>query len=369
MLQYGIIGGGRGSFIADVHIRGLEATRKARLTAGCFSRDPQKASEAAAAYQVDAERSYQTYEDMARKEGARPDGIRFVVIAAPNHIHFPCAKVFLENGISVACDKPVTFSAQEAEALRTLAREKGLLFCVTYTYSGLPALRHIRKLITDGVLGNIRMVAGENVQDWLAGDLSRSDIAPWRMEPEYAGKSNCLADIGSHVEFAAHFTTQLVPERVCCQLDCCGQVLDCNASVMVQYHGGAKGIYWATQVAFGNDNGMRLRIYGDQGSVEWANEQPEIFYLTLAGQPTMRIVKGKQYDTPDYCWKSRLPSGHTEGWYYAFADIYDGFLAALQGDANAYYPSIDDGVRGMRFIDACCESDRAGGVWTETGMD
>ena len=363
MIPYGIIGGSRGSFIADVHVRALEFTRKARLTAACFSRSREKSAEAAAYYQIPAERTYASYEEMAIAEAARPDGIRFVVIAAPNHVHFPCAKAFLEQGISVACDKPVALNAQEAETLQRLTHEKGLFFCVTYTFAGPPALRHIRKLIADGALGQIRMVMGENVQDWLTGDLERGDISPWRLDPKFAGKSNCLADIGSHVEFAAHFTTGLTPERVCCLLDRYQYPLDANASVMVQYQGGARGIYWATQVGFGNDNGMRLRIYGEKGSIEWANEQPEIFYMTLAGQPTMRIVKGKQYAEPALCWQSHLPSGHAEGWYCAFADIYEGFLAALQGDEGAWYPSIDDGVRGMRFIDACCRSDEAQGAW------
>lgn len=364
MEQYGIIGGSKGSFIADVHIRGLEMTRQAQLSAACFSRDPRKSAEAAAYYHVDPSRVYASFEEMAQEEGKRPDGIRFVVIAAPNHIHFACAKVFLENGISVACDKPVSFCAEEARILRDLSHKKGLCFCVTYTFSGFPALRHIRELIAEGKIGEVRMVVGENVQDWLGGDLDTSDIAPWRLDPQFAGKTNCLGDIGSHVEFTAHFATGLVPESVCCQLDRYGQALDGNASVLVRYQGGARGIYWATQVGYGNDNGMRLRVYGEKGSVEWANEQPELFYLTLAGTPTMRIVKGKQYSNPDYSWKSRLPSGHMEGWYCAFADIYKGFLAALQGNASAYYPSIEDGLRGMRFIDACCESDSRGAVWT-----
>ena len=363
MLQYGIIGGSKGSFIADVHIRALEATRKARLTSACFSRNPQKSAEAAEYYHVAPERTYRTYDEMARAEASRPDGIRFVVIAAPNYVHFPCAKTFLEHGISVACDKPVAFNAQEAEILRDIARKNGLLFCVTYTFAGLPSLRHIRKLVTDGILGQIRMVVGENVQDWLANDTESGDIAPWRMDPKSSGKSNCLADIGSHVEFAAHFTTGLVPQSVCCMLDRYDYTLDATSAVMVRYLGGARGIYWATQVGFGNDNGMRLRIYGEKGSIEWANEQPEIFLLTLAGQPTMRIVKGKHYREPSYYWQSWLPSGHAEGWYCSFANIYEGFLSALNGEENAYYPSIEDGVRGMRFIDACLESDQKQGIW------
>ena len=360
-IPYGIVGGGRGSFIADVHIRAIAACGRAEMAAGCFSRSPEKSADAAAHYGVSPERTYATYTEMAQAEGARADGIRFVVIASPNNTHYACAKAFLENGIAVSCDKPVALCAEEAAELQALAREKNLPFCVTYTFAGPPALRHIRTLIADGALGTIRMVAGENVQDWLVADAG--DIAPWRMNPDIAGKSNCLADIGSHVEFAARFTTGLEPERVCCMLDRYDYPLDANASILVQYKGGARGIYWATQVAYGNDNGMRLRIYGDNGSVEWANESPETFRLTLAGQPTMQIVKGKHYDNPMFSRKSRLPSGHAEGWYYAFADIYAGFLAALDGDTAAYYPSIDDGAAGMRFIDACYESDQSGNCW------
>ena len=363
MLEYGLIGGSKGSFIADVHVRGLAATRKARLVAGCFSRHAEKATEAAQYYGVSNERSYSTYTEMAQAEGSRPDGIRFVVIAAPNQIHFPCAKAFLENGISVACDKPVSFTAKEAMILQTLAHTKGLLFCVTYTFAGLPALRHIRMLITRNTIGAIRMVVGENVQDWLTCDLSQGNIAPWRINPKIVGRSNCLADIGSHVEFAARFITGLQPARVCCRLDRYQYPLDANASVLVEYQGGARGIYWTTQVGFGNDNGMRLRIYGEKGSIEWANERPEVFSLTLAGNPTMQIVKGKTYQNPLYQWKSRLPSGHAEGWYCAFADIYEGFIAALNGDRTAYYPSIDDGVHGMQFLESCLQSNAKSGEW------
>jgi predicted dehydrogenase len=365
MLKYGIVGASLDSFIGDVHIRGIEATRKAKLVAGCFSRKAEKTLAAAAYYGVDPSRAYSSFDEMAKAEAAREDGIDFVVITTPNNSHYPCAKAFLEHGINVSCDKPLTINELQAKELQELSREKGLLFCVTYTFAGAPSLRHIRSIIERGDIGNVMMVMGENAQSWIFEDASNADISSWRTQPESSGGSNCLADIGSHVEFTAHFLTGLSINAVCCKLDHLGpgNQMDTNVRILLEYENGAHGIYWTSQIALGNDNALRLRIYGDKGSVEWRNDEPEVFNLTLKGQPTMRIVKGKDYFAAPYSNRGRLPAGHPEGLFYCFANIYDDFITALQNkkDGKPYkinFPTVDDGFRGMRFIDSCIRSDR-----------
>ncbi|MGI6169171.1 MAG: Gfo/Idh/MocA family protein [Christensenellales bacterium] len=368
MLKYGIVGASLDSFIGDVHIRGIEATRKAELVAGCFSRSHEKTLAAAKVYGVTPDRAYSSFSEMAAAEAAREDGIDFVVITTPNNTHYPCAKAFLEQGIHVSCDKPLTVDEEQAKELQALAKKNDLLFCVTYTFAGLPTLRHIRSIIQNGDIGNVLMIMGENAQSWIFEDSSNADISAWRTQPESTGKTNCLADIGTHVEFTAHFLTGLSISAVCCKLDELGPggQMDTNVRILLEYDNGATGIYWTSQIALGNDNALRLRIYGDKGSVEWKNDEPEVFSLTLKGQPTMRIAKGKDYFASPYSNKGRLPAGHAEGLFYAFANIYDDFITAVQNkkDGKPYevnFPTVDDGYRGMHFLDSCIQSNKENG--------
>ena len=355
MLKFGLCGGGIGSFIADVHIRGIEATHGAELVAGCFSRDAENNVNTGKMRGLEASRVYATPAEMAKAEGAREDGIDFVVITTPNVSHYEIAKAFLNAGIHVASDKPLTTDAWQAKELQQLAAEKGLYFCVTFTYAGYPILQHARDIIRRGDLGDIVMVMGEYAQDWLAGNTG---IAPWRTDPAVTGRMNCISDIGSHVMFSVNFLTGLEVSEVCCQLDNVGGFkTDTNASVMLKYANGGSGIYWASQVAHGNDNGIRLRIYGSKGSIEWKNEEAEIFKLTLEGNPPMTISKGRRYVIP-YSSSGRVPAGHHEGLYYCFANIYGPFIAAIEGKAGGYYPDVADGVRAMNWLEACWESNK-----------
>jgi predicted dehydrogenase len=353
MLKYGICGAGVGSFISDVHIRGIEATRGAELVAGCFSRDPETNRKSGELRGVDPARVYATPAEMAGAEGARADKIDFVVVTTPNMNHYETAKAFLEAGINVSSDKPVTTDEGQAKELQELAKKKGLLFCVTFTYSGYPVLRHARDIIKRGDLGDIVMVMGEYAQDWLAGNTG---IAPWRTDPASTGRMNCISDIGSHVAFTVNFLTGLEVSELCCELDKVGGFkTDTNASVLMKYANGATGVIWASQVAHGNDNGIRVRVYGTKGSIEWRNEEAEVFNMTLEGNPTMRISKGRQYVLP-YSSAGRIPAGHHEGLYYCFANIYAPFIAAIEGEDAGYYPNIDDGVRIMHWLEGCYES-------------
>ena len=359
MLTYGLVGGGIGSFIADVHIRGIEATRSAKLVAGCFSRKADNNQKTGEMYGLDQARVYATYDEMAKSESKKKDGIDFVVITTPNASHYACAKAFLNNGIHVACDKPLTVTEEEAYELKALTEQKGLLFCVTFTYGGYPILNYAKEVIARGDLGRIVIVMGEYAQDWLAGNTG---IAPWRTKSAYAGQTNCLGDIGSHVHYTVNFLTGLEVDSVCCKLDHIGgHELDTNASVMIQFDNGASGVYWTSQIAHGNDNGIRIRIYGEKGSIEWKNEDAEVFNLTLEGYPTMRISKGRAYNPLEYSNTGRLPAGHDEGLYYAFANIYQNFINAVENlnagrNYEVRYPSIVEGCKGMHYLTSCIKS-------------
>jgi predicted dehydrogenase len=353
MLKYGLCGGGIGSFIADVHIRGIEATYGAELVAGCFSRNADTNKKTGMARGLDPKRVYATPAEMAKAESERSDGINFVVITTHNTSHYEIAKAFLMAGIHIASDKPVTTEEKDALELQKLAKEKNLLFCVTFTYAGYPILQHLREIIKRGDLGEIQMVMGEYVQDWLAGNTG---IAPWRTDPPSTGRMNSISDIGSHVMFTVNFLTGLEISEVCCELDKFGGFeTDTNSSILMKYKNGATGIYWASQIAHGNDNGIRIRIYGTQGSIEWRNEEAEVYSLTLEGSPTMRISKGRQYKAP-YSSSGRIPAGHHEGLYYSFANIYGPFIEAITGKDGGYYPSIQEGVKAMHWLEGCYES-------------
>jgi predicted dehydrogenase len=357
MLKYGIVGAANGAFISDVHIRAIEATHKAQLVAGCFSRNSEK-NKAAAEYRgVSEKRTYATPEEMAEAESKREDGIDFVVITTPNISHYPIAKAFLNAGINVSSDKPVTTEEYQADELKALVEKKGLKFCVTFTYSGYPALQHAREIIRRGDLGKIVMVTGEYVQDWLAGDTG---MPPWRTDPKVVGKMNSLADIGSHCEFTIEYLTGLKVSEACCVLDNVGGFeTDSNSCVLQKYNNGATGTIWATQIASGNDNEIAIRIYGTKGSIEWKNANAELFRMTLEGYPSMEISKGRGYSRlKGYNSSSRLPSGHHEGLYYAFANIYEEFLNDLNGDKAGYYPTILEGLDIMHWLDFCYKSSK-----------
>lgn len=362
MLKYGIVGAGIGSFISDVHIRGIDATKKAKLVAGCFSRNPEKNEESGKARGLAADRIYPDALSMAVGESAREDGIDFVVITTPNVFHYEMAKAFLNAGINVSSDKPVTIDAAQAIELQKLAAEKGLKFCVTFTYAGYPILQHAREIIRRGDLGDIIMVMGEYAQDWLAGNTG---IAPWRTDPTFTGRMNSISDIGSHVMFTVNFLTGLEVAKVCSVLDNEGYQTDVNSSILLKYDNDATGMYWASQVAHGNDNGIRIRIYGTKGSIEWRNEDAERFQLTLESKPPMIISKGRNYEaTLPFGSTGRLPAGHHEGLYYSFANIYGPFIDDIKGEGGAYYPNIDDGVRIMHWLDKCYDSNQKQ-AWVE----
>lgn len=376
-LKYGMIGGGAGAFIGDVHRKAIALDGKAELAAGVFSRDYRNTLAAGTQLGIAANRLYKSYEEMAETEGKLPDGIKFAVIVTPNNTHFAIARAFLENGIHVVCDKPLTISSPDAGKLEKLAKEKDLLFCVTYTYTGYPLVKHLRAMISNNELGEIRVVDAEYLQDWLAAPLEKTGQkqAVWRTDPAQSGKSNCVGDIGSHIENMVSYLTGLKIAALCARLDTFvpGRLLDDNATIMVNYDSGARGLYWSSQVAVGHDNGLRVRIYGEKASAEWSQENPNYLRLSFLDKPAEIISRGRDKLHPHARSYSRIPAGHPEGYFEAFANIYNTFINALGKKLagkpltaeDLDFPNAADGLQGVRFIEQCVASSGKGAVWVD----
>jgi predicted dehydrogenase len=375
VLRYGMVGGGQGAFIGDVHRKAIALDGSATLVAGCFSRSHDNTLATGRGLGLADDRLYRSFDQMAEGEAKRKDGIDFAVIVTPNASHYAAAKAFLSRGIHVVCDKPLVFEVKEAEELAALARQKDLLFCVTYTYTGYPAVKHAREMIARGDLGEIRFVNAEYPQEWLStlAEKAGSKQAAWRADPAQTGKSNCVGDIGSHVENMVRYLTGLEITRLCARLDTLvqGRVLDDNASILVEYQGGAKGLYWSSQIAVGYDNGLRVRIFGSKGSMQWSQENPNYLTVSRLGQPTEVLSRGRDGFYPHAQGYSRIPSGHPEGYFEAFANIYKTFAGALArkkagaplGEKELDFPNAADGISGVRFIGKCVESSQKGAVW------
>ena len=376
-LAYGMIGGGRGAFIGDVHRKAIGMDGKARLVAGCFSTSYENTLATGETLGIDKSRLYKTFEEMLRAEAKRDDRIDFVVVVTPNSTHFPAARMAIENRIHVVCDKPLTTTLGDAEELGRLANKNDNFVCVTYAYSGYPIVKHMHDMVKNGELGEIRFVSGEYPQDWLATLLEKTGQkqASWRTDPKQAGASNCVGDIGSHIEHLVSYVTGLEIQSLLARLDHFGEgrPLDDNASILLNYKGGAKGIYWSSQIAVGHDNGLRIRIYGTKAGLEWAQESPNYLKVSHVKKPSEFLSRGRDKISARAQALSRIPSGHPEGYFESFANIYSTYLTALgkrkcgqalSGD-DLDFPSIGDGIRGVRFIERCVESSKKGASWVE----
>lgn len=377
-LNYGMVGGSLTAFIGGVHRVGVDFDGRAFLKAGCFSQNDAKNKECAEFYQIDEERTYQNFCEMAEKEGAREDGIDFVTITAPNNVHYEAAKAFLENGIHVLCEKPLCFEVGQAEELKQIAEAKNLLFCVNYSYSGNAMVKEARELITSGYIGDVINVNAEYLQEYLVDDIGAGDqvmvkLSSWRKDPAVAGTSNCTGDIGTHIENTVSYMTGLKLKRVAAMLDYWGGELDLNSNILVEFENGAHGVFCSSQVCVGHMNGLVVRIFGTKGAIEWVQENPNILYVTLKGQPTQIYNRGMGYVTPRTAEVSRIPSGHPEGLYVAFANIYRVWISSIlklkKGEELSGYdydfPSLEDGLAGVKFIQACVKSSKNDAAWTE----
>ena len=377
-LRYGMVGGGPGAFIGDVHRRAIALDPNTELVAGVFSRNQQASLVTARSLLLDQSRIYRDYQSMADEEAKRDDGIDFVVIVTPNVSHFEIAKAFLQAGIHVVCDKPLTTELADAESLGALVRDTGLLFAVTYTYTGYPIVKHARELVRSGALGAVRFVNAEYPQEWLAQrseDEEGNRQAAWRTDPSQSGKSNCVGDIGTHIENMVSYVTGLEIERLSARLDSFveGRTLDDNATIMVDYAGGARGLYWSSQIAIGRDNGLRVRVFGEKGSIEFFQEEPNHLTLSLIDAPTQIISRGRDALGTRGDGLVRVPAGHPEGYFEAFANIYLTFTGALRKrlsgeklhEADMDFPQVEDGIQGVRFVTRVVESNESGGSWTQ----
>ncbi len=310
---------------------------------------------------------------MAASEAARPDGIDFVIVATPNNTHYPICRAFLEAGIHVVCDKPLALTLEECLELKRLSEEKRLLFMVTYTYMGNVTVKHARKIIAAGAIGEIHTVMAEYPQSWLArpGDNGGKQGA-WRQNPEIGGRTNALGDIGTHIEYLAGYMTGLKIRSLLAKMEKAvpGRVLDDNDFVMVRYDSGATGMYWASQAAIGHTNGLRIRIYGSSGSVMWNQENSEVLTVAAIDGSITDIRRGTAAIVPEAAKYSRLPAGHPEGWLEALANLYASYTACLYALKDGTftpemidYPGAEDGVSGLRFIEACLRSSDSGNTW------
>lgn len=377
-LNYGMVGGSLNAFIGGVHRVGVAFDGRAFLTAGCFSTNEEKNKECGEFYKLDSDRVYASFEEMAQKESEREDGIDFVTITAPNNVHYEAAKAFLNAGIHVLCEKPLCFELGQAEELKKLAEEKDLLFCVNYSYSGNDMVKEARELILNGHIGEIIDVNAEYLQEYLVDDIGAGDqimvkLSSWRKDPEVAGASNCVGDIGTHIENTVSYMTGLKVKRVAAKLDYFGQPLDLNANILVEFDNGAHGVFCSSQVCVGHMNGLVVRIFGTKGAIEWVQENPNVLYVTLKGQPTQIYNRGMGYVTERAAEMNRIPSGHPEGLYVAFANIYKVWISSVLKKVNGEelsgydydFPSIDAGIEGVKFIRACVESSKQDAAWVE----
>ncbi len=374
LIRYGMVGGSLEAFIGEVHRKAINFDTRAELAAGCFSTRPEKNQATGEAYCIAPDRLYADFNEMAAKEAARPDPIDFVVIVTPNFSHYAAAKAFLEAGINVVCEKPLCFEVTQAEELQALARERDLLFAVTYTYPGYTMSRVMKEMIAEGKIGKIAAVNAEYVQDWLINELqpeegAAENLSVWRKDPKISGISNCVGDIGTHIECFVHYVTGLNIKRLAATTNKYGHALDLNANILLEYDNGVNGAYWCSQIAAGHYNGLVVRIFGDQGALEWQQEHPDYLYYTPKGGAMQVLTRGGNGVTQSAGGNSRIPVGHPEGLYVAFANIYRDYITALiEKKAGRPYDTssltmIEDGVAGVKFVHAVVDSAAADAAW------
>jgi predicted dehydrogenase len=380
-IRLGMVGGGQGAFIGAVHRMAARLDDHYELVAGALSSTPEKAMASGRDLGLDPARCYASFEEMAEKEAARPDGIEAVSIVTPNHVHFAAAKAFLERGIHVICDKPLTSNLEDAKKLKEVADKAKALFILTHNYTGYPMVRHARELVQAGELGEIRLVQMEYPQDWLSEPVEQTGAkqAVWRTDPAQSGAGGSTGDIGTHAYNLGCFISGLELDELAADVDTFvpGRRLDDNAHVMMRFRGKdgsrpAKGLLWCSQVAVGHENGLKVRVYGTKAGIEWTQADPNYLWFTRLGEPKQLITRGGAGAGAAAARVTRIPSGHPEGYLEAFATIYSEAAAAINAakagtpvDPSVVYPTVDDGVKGVAFVTACIESGKQNGAWVK----
>jgi predicted dehydrogenase len=377
-IKMGMVGGGPGSFIGIVHYNGAVLDGQIDLVCGAFSSDPQKSKITGEKYYLSPERVYGSYHEMIEKEKNLPADTRmdFLCITTPNHVHYEPARLALENGFHVVCDKPLTHKTDDAEKLVKLVEKTGLLFAVTHTYTGYPMVKEARKLVQEGGLGKIRKIVVEYPQGWLTTPLEKTDHvqASWRTDPARSGKVGCMGDIGTHALNLAEYISSLKVTELCADLSIfvSGRKLDDDGNVLVHYNNGAKGILFASQIAAGEENDLNIRIYGEKGGLRWHQMEPNTLTINWLDKPIEVRRTGNPYMSHIAKYNTRVPAGHPEGYIEAFANIYRNVATCIQHrlegtkppDEALDFPTVYDGLRGMKFIDALVESNMSNQKWT-----
>lgn len=379
-IRLGMVGGGQGAFIGGVHRIAARMDGHYQLVAGALSSDPARALASAEELGIDPARSYASFTEMAQQEATREDGIEAVSIVTPNHLHYPAAKAFLEAGIHVICDKPMTSTLADAEALVELVERSGKLFVLTHNYSGYPMIRQAQSMVANGKLGRIQLVQVEYPQDWLAKPIEQDGQkqAEWRTDPARTGAGGCVGDIGTHAWHLAGYVSGLETEMLAADLDTFvdGRRVDDNVQVMLRFKAEAgahpaKGMLWASQIAAGHENGLKLRVYGTEGGIEWVQADPNYLWHSPLGESRRLITRGGVGANAAAARMTRIPGGHPEGYLEGFANIYSEAALAIKAlrcgeavSADVSYPTVQDGWAGMRFIDACVRSSQGNSGWT-----
>ncbi len=380
-VRLGMVGGGQGSNIGETHRYAARLDDRYTLVTGVFASDAGRSRDFAATLGIIPERRYGSWQEMAEQEAQREDGLEVVSIMTPNNSHYAIAKAFLEQGIDVICDKPLTTDLEQALELMRLVRQTGLVFSVTYCYSGYPMVRQAREMVRSGELGDIRLVQVEHASGWASTLLEAEGHkqAVWRTTPSIAGKSSVVGDLGTHAHHLARFISGLEITEVSAELASIvpGRQVDDNAHIMLRFNNGAKGMMWASMVAAGHMHGLRIRVYGEKGSLEWVQEQPNELILRPADGPHQILSRGSGWLSPAARRTSRLWPGHPEGYLEAFANLYsdiaDAVLARRDGVAadplSNLFPKVEDGVLGVMFVDAAVASHQGEGRWVNATVD
>ena len=370
-IRLGMVGGGNDAFIGGVHRIAARIDDKFELVAGALSSTPEKSQESGRA--LGLPRIYDDFKQMAQREARRKDGIEAVSIVTPNHVHYTAAKEFLKRGIHVICDKPLTSTLADAKKLVKAAETSSALFILTHNYTGYPMVRQAREMIAKGVTGDVRVVQVEYPQDWLTTQQDFKQ-AEWRTDPTRTGAGGSTGDIGTHAFNLACFVTGLQVESLAADIQAFvpGRPVDDNAHVMLRFAGGARGMLWCSQVAPGNENALRIRVFGEKGGLEWAQEDPNYLWFTAFGKPKQLITRGGAGAGDAAARLSRTPPGHPEGYLEGFANIYSEAAQAIHAarDAKAppsevIYPTVQDGLRGVKFVDACVRSSKRNAAWVK----
>jgi len=372
-----MVGGGPGAFIGAVHRIAARLDDRFELVAAALSSNPDRGRAAALDLHIAPDRAYGSFYEMATQETARADRIDAVAIVTPNHIHYPPAKRFLEAGIHVICDKPLTTTLDDAVALARAVHRTGLVFGLTYNYTGYPMVRQAREMTLAGDLGRIRVVQAEYAQDWLTTPVEATGHkqAVWRTDPAQSGPAGSLGDIGTHAYNLVSFVTGLRCEEVAADVSIFvpGRRLDDNVQVLLRFAGGARGMLWASQVATGNENNLSLRVYGEKAGIEWRQEDPNYLRYALYGKPPVRLSRGGPVATTFSKHASRIPAGHPEGFLEAFAQLYTDLaeqitakqLGRAPHPASMLVPTVEDGVAGVQFVIAVLDSYRQNSAWVK----